>query len=84
MYISNVAVQAKAHTAGHGLGGPWGWVLSSLCPSSTYLLREARPYTDALTVLSSENPFPSPLSQHHIDPSIDEDSHSKGQIEGHH
>lgn len=49
-----------------------------------YLLGEAGPDTDALTVLSSENPFPSPLSQYHIDPRIDEDSHSEGQIEGHH
>lgn len=62
----------------------WGWVLSSLCPSYAYLLREAGPDTNALTVLSSEDPFPSPLSQHQIDPGIDEDSHSKGHIEGHH
>lgn len=49
-----------------------------------YLLGEAGPDADALTVLSSEDPFPSPLSQHHVDPGIDEDSHSKGQVEGHH
>ena len=49
-----------------------------------YLLREAGSDTDALTVLSSEDPFPSPLSQHHVDPGIDEDGHSKGHIEGHH
>lgn len=49
-----------------------------------HLSREAGPDTDALTVLSSEDPFPPPLSQHHIDPGIDEDSHPKGHIEGHH
>lgn len=49
-----------------------------------YLLGEAGPDTDALTVLSSENPFPSPLPQYHVDPGIDKDSHSKGQVEGHH
>lgn len=52
--------------------------------SHAYLLGEAGPDTDALTVLSSENPFSSPLSQYHIDSRIDEDSHSEGQIEGHH
>lgn len=56
----------------------------ALCPlQGAYLLREAWPDTDALTVLTSEDPFPSPLSQHHIDPGIDEDSHPKGHIEGH-
>lgn len=49
-----------------------------------YVLGEAGPDTDALTVLSSENPLPSPLPQYHIDPRIDEDSHSEGQVEGHH
>lgn len=84
MYISHVAVQAKACTAGHRRGLYGGWVLSSLCPSYAYLLGEAGSDTDALTVLSSEDPFPSPLSQHHIDPGVDEDSHSKGHVEGHH
>lgn len=65
-------------------GTLWGWALSSLCPSYAYLLGEAGPDTDALTVLSSEDPFPSPLSQHHIDPGVDEDSHSKGHVERHH
>lgn len=61
------------------------WVLSSLYPlQGTYLLGEARPDTVALTVLSSEDPFPSPLFQHHVDSGIDKDSHSKGQVEGHH
>lgn len=55
-----------------------------LPPRGAYLLREAGSDTDALTVLSSEDPFPSPLSQHHVDPGIDEDSHTKGQVEGHH
>lgn len=59
-------------------------VVSPLPPQSAYLLWEAGPHTDALTILSSEDSFPPPLSQHHVDPGIDEDSHSKGQIEGHH
>lgn len=71
------------------LCGNTSWKLrvgvATLCPlQGAHLLREARPDTDALTVLSSENPFPSPLSQYHIDPGIDEDSHPKGHIEGHH
>ena len=49
-----------------------------------HLLGEARSDTEALTVLSSEDPLPSPLSQHHVDPGIDEDSHSEGQVERHH
>ena len=61
----------------------WG-VVFPLPLLRTYLLGKAGPDADALTVLSRENPFPSPLSQYHIDPGIDEDSHSKGQIEGHH
>ena len=58
--------------------------VSPLSLQGAYLLWEARSDTDALTVLSSEDPFPSPLSQHHIDPGIDKDRHSKGQVEGHH
>lgn len=66
------------------LGGDGvGCCLPSAHPHA-YMLGEAGPDTDALTVLSSENPFSPPLSQYHIDPRIDEDSHSKGQVEGHH
>ena len=49
-----------------------------------HLLGEAGSDTEALTVLSSEDPLPSPLSQHHVNPGIDEDSHSEWQVEGHH
>ena len=78
--VSLMGEQAKACTAGHKAGRP---CLPSAAPGCSPVGGSGSD-TEALTVLSSEDPLPSPLSQHHVDPGIDEDSHSKGQVEGHH